>query len=218
MIILTIMILILMISKDMTWQQWSSGADTPDHQSKLTGAAATRAREAKEQLVITCKKHIEMARAQRVLYQEKEKKARDDVKNEVPHSERSVCVSADFGQNQEVPCFNSKQPGCTYYYSPLTINNFGVVDHSHKYENGTIGNHMYCHVYHEGIGKKGGTNVASLLVHPSQKMNVLLENDPCRIEYFYGQLLWPEQEQYCAKACCNVVKADGILQVSPCYI
>ena len=100
----------------------------------VTGAAATRAREAKEQLVITCNKHIEMARAQRVLYQyqEKEKKARDDVKNEVPHSAQSVCVSADFGQNQEVPCFNSKQPGCTNYYSPLTINNFGVVDHSHK--------------------------------------------------------------------------------------
>lgn len=114
------------------------------------------------------------------MYQEKEKKARDDVKNEVPHSEQSVCVSADFGQNQEVPCFNSKQPGCTNYYSPLTINNFGVVlvlvvDHSHKYENG---NHMYWHVYHEGIGKKGGTIVASLLVYTLWQMNVLLENDP----------------------------------------
>jgi len=43
----------------------------------VTGAAATRAREAKEQLVITSKKHIEMARAQRVLYQEKEKKAKE---------------------------------------------------------------------------------------------------------------------------------------------
>ena len=37
---------------------------------------------------------------------------------------------------------------------------------------------MYCHVYHEGIGKKGGTNVASLLVHTLRQMNVLLENDP----------------------------------------
>ena len=52
------------------------------------------------------------------------------------------------------------------------------MDHSHKYENGTIGNHMYCHVYHEGIGKKGGTNVASLLVHTLRQMNVLRENDP----------------------------------------
>ena len=37
---------------------------------------------------------------------------------------------------------------------------------------------MYCHVYHEGIGKKGGTNVASLLVDTLRQMNVLRENDP----------------------------------------
>jgi hypothetical protein len=97
----------------------------------VMGAAATKAREAKEQLILTCRKHIKMARAQRVLYQQKEQEARDDVKQQVPHSQRRVTITADFGQNIEIPCFNSQQPGCTYYYSTLTINNFGVVDHSH---------------------------------------------------------------------------------------
>ncbi len=78
----------------------------------------------------------------------------------------------------QCPCYNSKQPGCTYYYTSLNVFNFGVVDHSHDYGNGTIGNHMYCHVYHEGIGKKGGTNVASLIVKTLQDMNILKQSDP----------------------------------------
>ena len=90
-----------------------------------------------------------MARAQRVVYQTLEKNARDDVRNRVPHSQRHITVSADFGQSMACPCYNCKQPGCTYYYTPLTINNFGVVDHSHVYPDGKMGNHMYWHVYHE---------------------------------------------------------------------
>jgi hypothetical protein len=74
----------------------------------VMGAAATKAREAKEQLILTCRKHIKMARAQRVLYQQKEQEARDDVKQQVPHSQRRVTITADFGQNIEIPCFNSQ--------------------------------------------------------------------------------------------------------------
>ena len=37
---------------------------------------------------------------------------------------------------------------------------------------------MHCHVYHEGIGKKGGTNVASLIVKTLRDMNILREGDP----------------------------------------
>jgi hypothetical protein len=77
----------------------------------VMGAAATKAREAKEQLILTCRKHIEMAWAQRVLYQyqQKEQEARDDVRRQVPHSQRRVVITGDFGQNMEIPCFNSKQ-------------------------------------------------------------------------------------------------------------
>ena len=80
---------------------------------KATGAASTTAREAKEKLIIQCKRHIDMARAQRVVYQTLEKNARDDVRNSVPHSWRRITVSADFGQNMACPCYNCKQPGCT---------------------------------------------------------------------------------------------------------
>jgi hypothetical protein len=65
-----------------------------------------------------------------------------------------------------------------YYYTPLNVFNIAVVDHLHDYGNGAIGNHMYFHVYHEGIGKKGGTNVASLIVKTLQDMNILKQCDP----------------------------------------
>ena len=45
---------------------------------KETGAASTTAREAKEKLIIRCKSHIDMARAQRVVYQTLENNARDN--------------------------------------------------------------------------------------------------------------------------------------------
>jgi len=55
----------------------------------------------------------------------------------------------------------------------MTTNSFGIVNHSHNYGNGNIDNHMYCHVYHEGVGKKGRTNVASLIVKTLREMKLL---------------------------------------------
>jgi hypothetical protein len=142
------------------------------------GAACTQIKEAKENLIRECALHIEMVRAQRLLYQRLEKAAVDDAKDAVEHTKRRYTLTCDFGQIMPCPCYNSNQPGCTYYYTPLNIYNFGVVDHSHDYGNRTIGNHMHCHVYHEGIGKKGGTNVASLIVKTLQDMNILREGNP----------------------------------------
>ena len=119
-----------------------------------------------------------MARAQRLLYQRLEKTAVDDAKDAVEHTKRWYTLTCDFGQNMQCPCYNSNQPGCIYYYTPLNIYNFGVVDHSYDYGNRMIGNHMHCHVYHEGIGKKGGTNVASLIVKTLRDMNILRESNP----------------------------------------
>ncbi len=117
-----------------------------------------------------------MAQAQRLLYQRLEKATVDYAKDAVKWQYTLTC---DFGQNMQCPCFNSNQPGSTYYYTPLNIYNFGVVDHSHDYGNRTIGNHMHCHnVYHEGISKKGGAIVASLIVKTLQYMNILREGNP----------------------------------------
>jgi hypothetical protein len=137
----------------------------------------SKVEEAKELLIIECSKHIDMARTQRFLYQSLEAAAVSDAKNGVEYSKRRSTLTVDFGQNIQVPCYNSEQPGCTYYYTPVTVNNFGIVNHSHDYGNGSIDNHMYCHVYHEGVGKKGGTNVASLIVHTLREMKLLRDNE-----------------------------------------
>jgi hypothetical protein len=72
-----------------------------------------------------------MARSQRKLYQDKVEKAVKSV--DKPHSERTYTFVVDYGQNMELPVFNKEQPGCTYYFSPMKVNNLGVVDHAHKY-------------------------------------------------------------------------------------
>ena len=82
----------------------------------------------------------------------------------------------DYGQNMEVPIFNSEQPGPTYYYSPVGVYNLGVVNHAHVHDNGTIGKHMYAHIYNESVGKKGANNVASLIVKTLRQLNLLQDD------------------------------------------
>ncbi len=48
------------------------------------------------------------------------------------HSERTYTFVVDYGQNMELPVFNSQQAGATYYFSPMKVNNLGMVDHAHK--------------------------------------------------------------------------------------
>ena len=76
----------------------------------------------------------------------------------------------------ELPIFNKEQPGATYYYSPLSIYNLGIVDHAHDYGGGDIKEHLHCHVYHEGVGKKGANKVSSLIIKTLRDLN-LLRND-----------------------------------------
>ena len=59
------------------------------------------------------------------------------------------------------------QPGDTYYFSVLKINVFGIADCS------IFGGKLSAHVYHEGVGKKGGNNVASLLVNEFQRLGIM---------------------------------------------
>lgn len=51
-----------------------------------------------------------------------------------------------------------------------------MVNHAHKYEDGTVSEHMYAHVYHEGVGKKGANNVSSLIVKTLQRLNLLQDS------------------------------------------
>eukprot|EP00956_Cyclotella_meneghiniana_P022612 scaffold43028_cov49-Cyclotella_meneghiniana.AAC.2 len=69
----------------------------------------------------------------------------------------------------EIPCFNDERPGSTYYWSPLTVNNVGVVDQAYRRKDGSVGAHMHCHVYHEDIGKKGANNIASVIMRTQER-------------------------------------------------
>jgi hypothetical protein len=72
--------------------------------------------------------------------------------------------------------YNKEQPGCMYYFCPMSIYNLGVVDHAHVYNDGRVGEHLHCHVYTEGIGKKGANNVALLIMKTLQKLNLLCKD------------------------------------------
>ncbi len=67
------------------------------------GAARTEIEEAKEILIRDCARHIDMARAQRLLYQRLEEAAVCDARDGVEHSMRRYTFTCDFGQNMQCP-------------------------------------------------------------------------------------------------------------------
>ncbi len=72
--------------------------------------------------------------------------------------------------------YNKEQHGCTYYFSPMSIYNLGVVDRTHVYDDGGVSEHLHCHVYTEGVGKKGANNVALLIMKTLRKLNLLCKD------------------------------------------
>lgn len=87
-------------------------------------------RDQQEDLIVNAAKHVQMARAQRMLFVEKKQEARDHALQKKPRGQRTYTFVADFAQNMYIPNFAAEQPGATYYYSPLNIYPFGVVDTS----------------------------------------------------------------------------------------
>jgi hypothetical protein len=139
-----------------------------------------------EKAILDAAKHVQMARAQRQLVNEKMSKAKEDALSNTIHPERTHTLIVDYGQNMQLPWFGTSQPGDTYYFTPLNVYNLGVVDVSHP-----AGEHLYCHIYKEGDGRKGGNNVASLLMKSlrdtlkilqegctGKELNVVFDNCP----------------------------------------
>jgi hypothetical protein len=95
--------------------------------------------EAREQMILDAALHVNEAQAMRSMAQEKVKQAKTDRRDGVPRKDATVTLFADYAQSMELPMFGSEQPGETFYYSPLTINCFGIVDacaeddHLHAY-------------------------------------------------------------------------------------
>jgi hypothetical protein len=94
------------------------------------GADQEPVRDAEEDLIIAAAKHVEMARKQRLYFVAKKEEARIHAELGLPQCKQTYTFVADFAQNMYVPNFAAEQPGATYYYSPLNVYPFGVVDAS----------------------------------------------------------------------------------------
>jgi hypothetical protein len=154
----------------LSFQTGSILEDEPDSTIPLDNQG--RPTDDSEAEILKAAEHIQMADAQRRLVNEKMKQAMNDASHGVPHSRRTYTFIVDYGQNMELPFFGQSQPGDTYHFTPLAIYNLGVVDASNQ-------DHLYCHIYREGAGKKGGNNVASLLLKTLFRLKVLQQ--PLRI-------------------------------------
>ena len=112
-------------------------------------------------------KHVHMAEAQRTLFNRQKLEAIRTRFNE--KSERVLTFVCDYAQNMTLPNFGSEQPGETYYYSPLNVYCFGIVD--------TSSDHLHAMLYLEGEAKKGGDNVASMICAHLKKDGLLLSDN-----------------------------------------
>jgi len=101
--------------------------------------------EERELMLLEAAIHIKMARAQRALYSAKVAQAVQGATAMKDHLEKVYTFVVDYGQNMEPPSYNSEQPGTTYYFSPLTVFNLGVVNHAHTYNDGCVSEHMHAH-------------------------------------------------------------------------
>ena len=108
-----------------------------------------------EQLVEKAAHHVMMAKKQRDYFNTKKEQAKSTA--DLPQEQRVFTFVADFAQNMYIPNFAAEQPGATYYYSPLNVYPFGIVDGS------TDPTELTAHVFYEGEAKKGGNSVASML-------------------------------------------------------
>ena len=114
-----------------------------------------------ERVVTDASVHVEQAKIQRELFNNKTKEAKET--QSLPRCERTVTWVLDFAQNMSLPQFGSEQPGQTYYLCPLNVYVFGIVD--------TADDKLYAKVYGEDIAGKGGNCVASMIMkHVEQQL------------------------------------------------
>ena len=123
--------------------------------------------EKQENEVMKAAHHVKMAKAQREHFRDKKEEAFLDRQQGKPMEERSLCFVADYAQNLSVPNFAGEQPGDTYYYSPANAFCFGVADCS------TRPTKLNAYTYLEDVGKKGGNNVASMLMMEFQSHGLI---------------------------------------------
>ena len=110
---------------------------------------------AQEEIVAKMHTHVSSFKSQREFVQKRAKEVKEELSMDIIWPNNTVCLCGDYSQNLSLPHFGGEQPGDTYYFSPLSISCFGLVNHSTEI--------LTAYVYPEGVGKKGGNNVASLI-------------------------------------------------------
>jgi hypothetical protein len=108
-----------------------------------------------EALIEKAAEHVKAAKLQRELFNAKKKAARQDLEENKPHPERVHTFVCNYSQNLCLPSFAAEQPGETYYYSPMNVYCFGMVE--------AASDELTAMCYLEEEGKKGSNNVASML-------------------------------------------------------
>jgi hypothetical protein len=109
--------------------------------------------------------------------------AKKATKENVEVGEMVVTIVVDYFQNMEMPFFGKDQPGETYYYTPKTINLFGIVNCNEEKEI------LHAYAHSEEEGGKGGNNVASLIMKhlkdrgfldgkKQNQLNIIMDNCP----------------------------------------
>jgi hypothetical protein len=77
---------------------------------------------------------------------------------EVLHKDRECVIVCDYAHNMPLPHYGDEGPGDIYYFSPLILNLFGIIDLSPSPTK------LSCYAYHNFMTKKRRNNVASLLM------------------------------------------------------
>ena len=103
-----------------------------------------------------------MARAQRTHANKCIRLARNDNTENLHFNRSRFVITFDYAQNLGLPHFGDEQPGDTCYYSPLNLCIFGIAN------NALPKNHLHGYLHNEGEGKKGGMNVASMVINYMQ--------------------------------------------------
>lgn len=124
--------------------------------------ASNKVEKETEEILLRVALHVKRSDYQREGYQIVNEEAVECKLNNKLRSQTTYLFVVDFGQNLELPTFMKEEPAMTYYFSPLTVYNLGIVSHAHNRPDGMVDDHMHAHIYCKGIGKKQADNVASL--------------------------------------------------------
>jgi hypothetical protein len=160
---------------------------------QLTWKAQTTIQEGDnlEDMIVKAHEHVEKAQIMQQMLSGKANLALDWYKSTIDlqqitdelWNDAVDTVVGDYCQNLALPYLGEHQPGETYYFSPLTVNCFGLANV------GLPKALLLAFIYHEGEGKKGGNNVASLIWRyldenayinrgrgPRKELNVVMDN------------------------------------------